>query len=270
MRFLVPASFLLLTIACTPVGHLGITPEDSATPEGDTDTDTDADGDTDADADADTDADSDIDYFRPDYLSVRGYVGVAGTEIVDWSYDGSTTMSYIGVELAPLEYFHTGDTSLNCYLYFEPLGTAVSAGDHLLAWEVEWLPLMATDLCYQLDPDYYGAYPIEDIGVSMGSMAIAPMNEFTEELLEESWDTDYFDDNALGLTLELGDLDATIESFWDYYPDLQLYYGWAYGADADMAVDLEELVPPARLGGDTHAFLMFSSLHYETPDHLLD
>ncbi len=216
------AALPLLALACTPIGHLGTTPEDSAAPEGDTDTDTDADGDTDADSDSDSDADTDVEYFRPDYLAVRGYVGVAGTEISDWSYNGETTMSYIGVELAPVEYFHTGDTSLNCYLYFEPLGTAVTTDQHILAWEVEWLPLMASDLCYELDPDYYGEYPLESIGVSMGSMAVDTLNEYTEELLEHSWDTDYFDDNALGLTLELGDLDTTMESFWDYYPELQL------------------------------------------------
>ncbi len=37
-----------------------------------------------------------------------------------------------------------------------------------------------------------------------------------------------------------------------------------------MAIDVEEVVAPGDLGAGTHAFLNFSSLHYQTPDYHLE
>ncbi len=270
MTRLVPV-LSLLALACTPVGGLYLTPEDSAVPEGDTDTDTDADGDTDADADADTDADADSDadtdpeYFRPDYIGAAGYLGVSGGEIVDWRYQGSETISYFYIMLAGVDYFHVGDESQLCMLYYVPDSTPVDPGSARLAWTMDWEPYYATDPCYQLDPDYYGASPLYDIGVSSGSVSVEAMSDYTEELLQHSWG-DYFDENALGAEVHLGDLDGFFEIYWNHYPELQLYHGWAFTADEDMNSGFDQYMNPRELGGSQNAVLHLSSLYMEAPD----
>jgi hypothetical protein len=255
---------VLFTLGCVPVGGLHLVPEDTAVPEGDTDTDTDTDGDS--DADSDTDADTDVDsYFHPDYLAVHAYIGVQGNEISDWGYSGHVQPSYAFVMLAQELYFDTQDEQFACFLYYEPVGEP-STSDSLLSWQVEWLPIYASDNCYNLDPDYYGSYPIEDIGVSSGSITVDPLNDYTEELLEESYGIDYFDDKALGVETHLGDFDDYIEIYWDYYPELQLYQGWAYEVGDDGECDFEHTLSPRDLGGRTSAVLAFGSLYYEAPD----
>jgi hypothetical protein len=254
----------LVALACTPVGGMVLAPDDSAEPEVDTDTDADADTDSDSDADADTDTDTDIDtYFHPDYLAVHAYIGVQGTEISDWGYSGHVQPSYAMVMLAQQMYFDTQDEQFVCFLYYEPIGDAMGQG--ILSWEVEWLPIYASDNCYNLDPDYYGSYPIEDIGVSAGSISVDPLSDYTEELLEESYG-DYFDDRALGYEVHLGDFDDHIEIYWDYYPELQLYTGWAYALNEDGDCSFDETVHPRDLGGRTGAVLALSSMYYEAPD----
>jgi hypothetical protein len=261
----------LLALACTPVGGLYLTPEDSAVPEGDTDTDTDtdADGDSDADADADADADSDADtdpeYFRPDYIAAAAYIGTSGGEIVDWKYQGSETISYLYIMMAGLDYFHVGDESALCMLYYVPESSPVDPGQAQLAWEMDWEPYYATEPCYQLDPDYYGASPLYDIGVSQGSVSVEAMSDYTEQLLEHSWG-DTFDETALGAEVHMGDLDGFFEFYWDYYPELQLYYGWAFEADRDMDCSFDHYLLPSELSPRQNAVIHISSLYMEAPD----
>ena len=269
MTRLVPSLLLpLLALACSPVGGMYLTPHDTAVPEGDTDTDTDTDGDTDADADtdADSDADTDIDtYFHPDYLAVHAYIGVQGEELSDWGYQGHSQPPYAFVMLAQEMYFETADDQFVCFLYYEPVGSP-SSTDSLLSWDVEWLPVYASDTCTNLDPDYYGDNPVDDIGVTSGSITVDLLNDFTEELLEESWGSDQFDENALGMEVHLGDFDDHLEVYWDYYPEMQLYQGWAYGVDDTGSCDFGTVISPRELGGDTTAVLAFSSTYYEAPD----
>jgi len=263
-----PVLISFLALACVPVGGLHLTPQDTAIPEGDTDTDTDSDTDADTDTDSDTDSDTDTDvdtYFHPDYLAVHAYLGFEGDELVYWGYEGHEQPPYAFIMLAQDMYFDTSDPDFACFLYYEPIATPVDT-DSLLSWDVEWNVISATDNCYNLDPDYYGAYPVEDIGVSSGSITVDLLNDYTEELLEESYDQDYFDDKALGIEMHLGAFDGYLETYWDYYPEMQLYQGWAYGMDDAGNVDFDRTLDPADLGDRTAGVLGFGSTYYEAPD----
>jgi hypothetical protein len=262
----------LFVTACMPLGGIYLK-EDSGAPDAegdadadtDADTDTDADGDTDTDTDtdADTDADTDTDYFHPDYIAVQAYLGVSGNQIVDWAYDGHDASSYIYVMLAQEAYFDTGDETLACFLYYLPDATPVS--DRQLSWQVDWNPYWASDTCYRLDPDYYGTSPLYEVGVGSGSLTLEAMSEYTRDQLAEWYGEDYFGENGLGAVVELVELDALIESYWDYYPELQLYHGWAFQADRGMSTDFSTEVSPTLLG-QTNAVVYFSSFYYEAPD----